>query len=496
MKQNNKYKRDVVEVDYVGKIPPQVIELEKAVLGALLIQSDAIYDVIGIIKSESFYRQEHQEIFSAIKLLANVCFPIDLITVSNKLKELGKLDIVGGEVYLSELTDRVATSAHLITHARIVQQKYIQRELIRVSAEIQRKAFDDTEDLQDIVNFSEQEMFKVTDINISKDISCISDLMSRSIRKLEERSMSKNSLSGTPSGFTSIDRVTNGFKDSNLIIVAARPSMGKTAWALNVVRNIAVDFNKPVAFFSLEMSEQEITDRFLISETNIDGSKFKTGKLSDTEWSSVEVVGSKLEKAPIFIDDTAALSIFELRSKVRKLVRNEGIKVVVIDYLQLMSGGGEYRGQREQEVSQISRGLKSLAKEMNIPIIALSQLNRSVESRGGNKRPQLSDLRESGAIEQDADVVIFLHRPEYYGIKQDEEGNSTIGLAEIIISKYRDGHTGIVRLRFNGSVVKFSDYDRDDIVIEEADVKEQRIETNDDIPMNRSFYDKDDEIPF
>lgn len=476
-----------------GKMPPQAIDMEKAVLGAILVQADAIHDVISVIRSESFYVDAHREIFTAMKLLSYVCEPIDIITVSNKLRNLEKLEVVGGEIYLSELTDRIGTAAHIVTHARIIQQKYIQRELIRVSAEIQKKAFDDSEDLEDVINFAEAEMYKVTDVNITKEAKSLVELIVGRIDSLEKRASEKNNFSGVPSGFTAIDRVTNGFKDSNLIILAARPSMGKTALSLNIARNMAIDFNIPVAFFSLEMSEAELTDRLIVSETEIDGNKFKIGKLADYEWTAIENNIPKLEKAPLFVDDTAGMSIFELRSKLRKLVRLSGVKAAVVDYLQLMNAGSDFKGNRETEVSFISRNLKQIAKELDIPIIALSQLNRSVESRGGNKRPQLSDLRESGAIEQDADMVIFIHRPEYYGITQDEEGNDTRGLAEVIISKYRDGNTGIVRLKFNNNIVKFRDYDRENIISEPiADNRISKVENNDDIPTNYDF----DNSPF
>lgn len=493
---NNKYKQNQdreASIDTLnaifGKMPPQAVDMEKSVLGALLIQSDAIYDVVGIISEKSFYAIEHQKIFLAIKQLAQVCSPIDIITTSNKLRSNGDLESIGGELYLSQLTDSVATASHLEFHAKLVQQKFIQRELIRAAAEIQRKAYDDSEDLQDVIDYAEKEIFKVTDVNVAKEANKLSDLIIKSIEKLEERSMSDKAFSGLPSGFTALDRITNGFKDSNLIILAARPSMGKTALSLNIARNIAIDFGKPVLFFSLEMSEIELSDRVLVAETEILSNRYKSGKLLDYEWSAIETATAKLMNAPLFIDDTPSLSIYELRSKARKLQRTEGLSAVVVDYLQLLNAGSDFRGNREGEISFISRSLKAMAKELNVPVIALSQLNRLVESRAGNKRPQLSDLRESGAIEQDADVVMFVHRPEYYGILQDEDGNSLAGLAEIVISKYRDGQVGIIRLKFDGSIVKFKDID-DYSTLSKTETKESKPETNNDIPTNTDFYEQ------
>lgn len=439
-----------------GKLPPQAVEVEEAVLGALMLERDAYVTVADIIDTPSFYKEEHQKIFEAIKKLSGNEKPVDLLMVTQELKDRNQLDEIGGPGYITQLTRRVASAAHIEFHARIIAQKFIQRELIRVSSEIQTRSYDDTMDVDDLIDFSESSLFQIAEGNIKKETVPIKPVLNEAILQIEKARNQKDGLSGVPSGFTALDRITSGWQKTDLIIVAARPSMGKTAFVLSMARNMAVDHNKSVALFSLEMSSLQLVTRLIASETEIGSHKLKTGTLEDWEWEHLNRKISNLDKAPIFIDDTPALSIFEFRAKCRRLKMQHDIQVVIVDYLQLMTAGSDNRGSREQEVSTISRSLKAIAKELNIPILALSQLNRSVESREG-KRPQLSDLRESGAIEQDADIVLFIHRPEYYGITDDENGNSLHGVAEIIIAKHRNGATGDVHLSFKKELAKFSD---------------------------------------
>jgi len=445
-------------IDTFGKIPPQALDIEKAILGALMIQNDAIYTAFDIITSESFYNSEHGTIYNAIVDLSNKGQKIDILTVANQLRANDQLNAVGGEVYLSDLTNRVATSAHLEEHCRIVEQKHIQRKLITAASEIQKRSFDENEDVAELVNFAEKQIFDVTDTSLTTELQTATNLITESLMDLETRSKSENNLIGIPIGFTDIDRATSGLQAPDLIIIAARTSMGKTALALNIARNIAIEFNHKVAVFSLEMSAKQLSDRLIIAETEIDSHTYRTGKLNGGEWDLIEKKTSILCNDNLKIDDKAGISVYELASKCRKLKRTSGLEAVIIDYIQLMTAGKDFKGNREQEVSTISRKLKQLAKELNIPIIALSQLNRAVENRG-DKRPQLSDLRESGAIEQDADMVIFLHRPEYYGILEDDKGNSTQGLAEIILAKYRNGATEIIKLKFIKRLIKFANYE-------------------------------------
>ncbi len=450
-------KNPAIARDY-GKIPPQALDLEEAVLGAIMLEKDAILSVLDILEPGSFYKEAHQQIYSAAQLLSQQEKPIDLLTMTEELRRQEKLESVGGVVYIAQLTSRVGSAAHLEYHARIVAQKYIQRELIRVSSDIQERAFDETSDVDDLLDYSERELLNIAEGHIKKETVRINSLLKTAIEQIEEAGKRKDSLSGVPSGFTRLDRITSGWQNSDLIIIAARPSMGKTAFVLSMARNMAVDHDRPVAFFSLEMSSIQLVNRLIIGETQLPSDKIRTGRLENYEWEQLEYKIKDLEKAPIYVDDTPAISIFEFRAKCRRLKQKYNIQAVVIDYLQLMTGSKD-SGSREQEVSNISRSLKSVAKELDIPIIALSQLNRSVEMRSGNKRPQLSDLRESGAIEQDADLVIFIHRPEYYGLDVDEDGNSLKGVAEIIVAKHRNGATGDVHLKFVREFAKFVNLD-------------------------------------
>ena len=441
----------------LGKLPPQAIDLEEAVLGAIMLEKDAILQVIDILKPESFYKDEHQKVFQAIVDLTSANKAIDLLTVTEELRKKKQLYEIGGPVYITQLTLRVASAAHVEFHARIVAQKHIQRELIRVSSEIQTRAFDESTDVDDLLDFSEAELFNIAQGNIKKESQKVNVLIKEAIMQMEEASKRADSLIGIPSGFTKLDRMTNGWQNSDLVIIAARPSMGKTAFVLSMARNMAVEHNRAVAIFSLEMASLQLVNRLIVSETELPSNRIRNGKLADFEWEQLDYKIKRLVEAPIYIDDTPAISIFELRAKCRRMKRQHNVEIIIIDYLQLMSGTSDNRGSREQEVSTISRALKSIAKELDIPIIALSQLNRAVEIRAGNKRPQLSDLRESGSIEQDADMVLFIHRPEIYGFTEDENGNSLRGIAEIILAKHRNGPIGDIQLKFIKELAKFTD---------------------------------------
>ncbi len=445
-----------------GKVPPQAIDMEEAVLGAIMLEKEAVITILDILKPESFYKDSHRKIFKAISDLSAREFPVDLYTVTEELRAHNELESVGGPVYLSQLTSKVVSAANVDYHARIVAQKYIQRELIRVSSEIQTRSFDDTWDVTELLDYSENELFQIAEGNIKREVSPINIVIKEAIKEIEEAGKREDALVGTPSGFTKLDRLTSGWQKSELIIIAARPSMGKTALALSMARNMAIDHRKNVAIFSCEMSSIQLVNRLIIAETDIPGDKIRNGRLSEEEWKQLDTRIKKLVQAPIFIDDTPAISIFELRAKCRRLMAQHKLDIVIVDYLQLMSGP-DNAGSREQEVSNISRSLKSIAKELNVPIIALSQLNRSVEMRGGTKRPLLSDLRESGAIEQDADMVVFIHRQEKFGIMTFEDGTSTKGIAEIILAKNRNGPVDDVRLKFREEKAQFVDIEDFDL---------------------------------
>ncbi|MCK0125133.1 replicative DNA helicase [Gelidibacter salicanalis] len=444
-----------------GKIPPQAIDLEEVVLGAMMIDKKGVDEVIDILSPDAFYKDAHKHIFEAIFKLFENSEPVDLLTVSSQLKKDAKLDLVGGDFYLISLTQRVSSSAHIEFHARIILQKFIQRSLIKISNEIIEEAYDETKDVFDLLDQAEAKLYEVTQGNIKKSTETAQSLVIQAKKKIEDIS-NKEGLSGIPSGFDKLDKLTSGWQESDLIIVAARPGMGKTALTLSMARNIAVTHNIPVAFFSLEMASVQLITRLISSETGLSSEKLRTGKLEKHEWEQLNVKVKALEKAPLFIDDTPSLSIFDLRAKARRLASQYGIKMIIIDYLQLMTAGGSQKGgNREQEISTISRNLKALAKELSVPVIALSQLSRAVETRGGSKRPLLSDLRESGAIEQDADIVSFIYRPEYYKIDEwdDEERSPTEGQAEFIIAKHRNGGLENIRLKFIGHLGKFDNLD-------------------------------------
>ncbi len=439
-----------------GKLPPQAIEVEHAVLGAIMIDKDAFPAVMEILSEESFYVQSHQSIFAAMIQLFEDSKPIDMLTVAEQLRKDGALDMVGGPVALIDLTNKVASSANIEFHARILAQKHIQRELITVSNSIIEEAYEDTTDVFDLLDESEQKLFSITQNNLGRKTQSMSAVLAKVMKNLETLSEKDDSMTGITSGYTEIDKVTSGWQRSDLIILAARPGMGKTALTLNMARNAAVA-GMPVAIFSLEMSNEQLVSRIISSEIELEGKKIRNGDLSESEWKILHNKINDLEKMQIYIDDTPGINSFELRAKCRRLKKQYDIQLIIIDYLQLMTGGGSKTGNREQEISSISRALKSLAKELNVPVIALSQLNRSVEVRGGDKRPVLSDLRESGAIEQDADIVTFIYRPEYYGLEfwNDENEEPCAGQAEFIIAKHRNGELKNIRLKFIKEYAKF-----------------------------------------
>ena len=453
-KQTQEKNLDSLGLD-MGKKPPQALDIEEAVLGALMLEPNLVPDTMEIINTGCFYKDAHRKIFNAIKTLSDKHYPVDLLTVSDELKRTGDLEVVGGNAFLSQLSMRISSAAHLEYHSKLLLQKYIQRELISISYEVQKDSFDDNIPVDDLLDATQQKIFSLTERNIKRESRPVKSVIEEAINELHNSQLKPDGLSGVRSGYTSLDKVTLGWQPSDLIILAARPSMGKTAFVLTMARNMAVEHNIPVAFFSLEMSSLQLVKRLMISETGLPADKIKGGKkLEDYEWTQINTRLAQLIKAPLYIDDTPSLSIYELRSKARRLVLNAGVKAIVINYLQLMSGPPELRGMREQEVSAISRSLKAIAKELNVPVIALSQLSRAVETRGGNKRPQLSDLRESGAIEQDADIVIFIHRQDYYGLTEDP---AMAGVTDIIIAKHRNGAVCDVSMRFRHSEVKFVD---------------------------------------
>ena len=441
-----------------AKIQPQAKELEEVVLGAMMVEKSAVNAVIDVLQPESFYVEAYGEVFRAIQTLFNNSEPIDLLTVTEQLRKDGKLDMLGGSHQVASLTSRVASSANVEFHARIIAQKHIQRELIRVSNAIIEKAYDETSDVFDLLDEAESKLFEVAEGNIRKSYESMSTVMRQALDDIEAARNNEDGVSGVPSGFHDLDKITGGWQRSDMIVLAARPGMGKTAFVLSMARNMAVDHDMPVAVFSLEMSAVQLVQRLISSETEINSDKFRKGNLEEHEYQQLHSRCGKLSKAPLFIDDTPGLNIFELRAKCRRLKAQHGIDMVIIDYLQLMSAGSD-KGNREQEISSISRSIKGIAKELDVPIIALSQLSRNVETRGGDKRPLLSDLRESGAIEQDADIVAFIYRAEYYGITEHPDGIDTAGLGELILAKHRHGALDTIKMKFVKNLAKFANYD-------------------------------------
>lgn len=444
-----------------GKLPPQAMELEEAVLGALMIEKDALTSVVDILQPSSFYKEAHQRIYNAILQLFGKSEPIDMLTVTTQLRSNGELEFIGGASYLVKLTNKVNSAANIEFHARIITQSAIKRDMIKIAGEILKDAYEDTTDVFNLLDKIEQNFFEISERNIRKNYADASTIMRATIEELEKKKNNKDGLTGVASGFTALDRITSGWQNTELTIIAARPAMGKTAFVVSAMRNAAVEWGIPVAMFSLEMSATQLMLRLISAEAEIDSNKLRKGKLENHEWVQLHQKIKNLSSAPIYIDDTPALSILEMRAKCRRLKAQFDIGLVIIDYLQLMTAdsGGGGKGNREQEIAAISRAMKNLAKEINVPVIALSQLSRAVETRGGDKRPQLSDLRESGSIEQDADMVMFLYRPEYYKITQDEQGNSTEGVGEVIIAKNRSGDVDTVKLKFIGKYTKFTDLD-------------------------------------
>ena len=482
-------------ISKLGKLPPQAVEVEEAVLGALMLEKNALTAVIDILSPDAFYKDTHKMIYKVIQSLFAKSEPVDIITVTNELKKTGQIDVVGGAFFITQLTNRVASAANIEFHARIILQKHIQRELIRISTEIANEAYHETTDVLELLDRAEKNLFSITEGNIRRSFSDMRSIIKQAIEQIENARKNESGITGVPSGFTDLDRLTSGWQKSDLIILAARPGMGKTAFVLSLARNAAVEFRRPVALFSLEMSSVQLVNRLISAETELSGEKLKKGNLADYEWEQLTSKITKLTDAPIYIDDTPALSIFELRAKCRRLKAQKDIQMIIIDYLQLMTSQSDNRsGNREQEISTISRSLKSIAKELEVPVIALSQLSREVEKRGGDKRPLLSDLRESGAIEQDADMVAFIYRPEYYNITQDEQGQPLDGVAEIIMAKHRNGSLGTVKLKFINKLARFSDLDGneyfdDSIVTDMAD-------SSNSIIRESRMNNMDEDMPF
>ena len=490
MAKTTRPKKKEVSIDAIGietgKVPPQAVDVEEAVLGAMMIEPNCVPDVLDSLTADCFYKEANRKVFMAISSLSSEHQPVDIYTVSEELKRQGSIDEIGGPYYLSLLSSRVGAAAHVEYHVKILLQKYIQRELITISAEMQRDSFDDSIPVDDLLDNSQSKLFELAERNMKRATLPVQDVIKDTVAEIEANQDRTDGLSGLPSGFTGIDKITLGWQASDLVIIAARPAMGKTAFVLTMARNMAVDHRIPVAFFSLEMSSKQLVKRLLVSETGLSSEKIRGGKkLLDYELVQLHERIKDLTTAPLFIDDTRSISVYELRSKARRLVRNAGVKLIIIDYLQLMTGPPELRGMREQEVSNISRSLKAIAKELDIPVIALSQLSRAVETRGGNKRPQLSDLRESGAIEQDADIVMFIHRPEYYGTESE---TSVQGEAQVIIAKHRNGSTADVPMRFRASEARFVDANDDGFISPDDDIEGYRgVESS----MNNSEFDAD-----
>jgi len=441
----------------LGKLPPQALDLEEAVLGALMLEKNALTAVVEFLRPEHFYADAHNLIYTAIIDLFKASDPVDMRTVVAQLRKNGKLELVGGAYAIAELTSKVSSAANIEYHARIIIEMAIKRNLIQIASQVHHDAYEDTNDVFELLDKTEQSIYKIADANLRKNYDSMKALMFQATKEIQEKRNHKDGLTGVPSGFSRLDRITSGWQKSDLIIIAARPGMGKTAFVVSALRNAAVDFNFPVAIFSLEMASIQLVNRLISAEAELESEKIRKGNIQEFEWQQLVHKTNRLSTAPIFIDDTPALSILELRAKCRRLKAEHNIQLIVVDYLQLMKG--EMGGNREQEIASISRALKGVAKELNVPVIALSQLSRGVETRGGDKRPQLSDLRESGSIEQDADIVMFLYRPEYYKITVDEDGMPTQGMAEVLIAKNRNGSLDNVKLKFIGKYTKFADFD-------------------------------------
>lgn len=479
-------------VNEIGRQQPQALDFEEAVLGACLIEKDAFGLVGETLNPSSFYDTKHQLIYHALQQLATENKPIDVLTVTNQLRANGELDDAGGMYYIAELSQKVLSSAHIEYHAQIIAQKALARQMITFASGVLRDAFDDGQDVNELMQKAQGYLFELSKTSMKKDFTQIDPVIKEAFELLHKAAGNVDGMSGIPSGFDKLDAITNGWQKSDLIIIAARPAMGKTAFVLSMAKNIAVNYKIPVAMFSLEMSNVQLVNRLIVNVCEISGDKIRSGKLDPYEWTQLDTKINELYNAPLYIDDTPSLSVFELRSKARRLVKEHGVQMIIIDYLQLMNASGMSYNSRQEEVSTISRSLKQLAKELSIPIIALSQLNRGVENRPAtednpdNKRPQLSDLRESGAIEQDADMVCMIHRPEYYHLYKDAKGQPTKGVAEIIIAKHRNGQVGDVRLKFVSDYARFANID--EAVF--APVGDEPV------PIMSSMNTVDDEDPF
>lgn len=445
------------------RIPPQALEAEMSVLGAMLIEDDVFAKLLEILDSTCFYKAAHQKIFTAAIKLFEKNEPIDVITVSNQLQQAGELEAIGGSYYLTQLAESIPSAANAEYYAKIVLEKALLRKLIATCVDIADESYEGRNDAYDLIDKAEQKIFTLRKNRDRRGFTPISPILHQTFETIDRFSHSKSGVTGVPSGFRRLDELLSGFQKSDLIIVAGRPSMGKTALCLNITRNAAVIHRIPVGFFSLEMANYQLAMRMLCSEAKVDSHKLRTGRLSEDEWPNLSLKVGVLADAPIFIDDTPAINVLEIRSKARRLKVEHDIGLIIVDYLQLAHGVGRFEN-RQIEISQISQSLKALAKEIDVPVIALSQLSRAVESRP-DKRPQLSDLRESGAIEQDADVVMFIYRPEVYGAVDENER----GMAEIIVGKQRNGPTGMVKVAFKHEYILFTDlapeyYDEEEAV--------------------------------
>ena len=453
---NKKPEKTLPEI--MGKVPPRDTELEEVVLGALMLEKDAYMNVCDTLVPDSFYDPVNQLIYDAIQTLGLSQRPIDMMTVTDQLRQNGTLEKVGGPVHITELTSRVYSTAHIEFHAKIIAQKYLARRIIRYAAELEERAFDESIDVSDLMQDAESKLFEISQTQLKREVTQIDPVLNQALEQIQTAKNSESGISGLPTGYDDLDRMTSGWQNSDLIIIAGRPAMGKTALVLTMAKNMAIDFSIPVGIFSLEMPNVQLVKRIISNIAEVDADKITSGRLSDDDLDRINHRLRSAYKAPLYLDETPGLSITEMRTKARRLVKENGVRIIIIDYLQLMTAGGGRFGSREQEVSTISRSLKALAKELNIPIIALSQLNRGNESRE-DKRPMLSDLRESGAIEQDADIVCFIHRPEYYTkATEDAQGNDIRGLAELIVAKHRNGATRDITLSFNAEYTRFMDF--------------------------------------
>ena len=459
-RQRNNGKKGSSPIDpNFAHVQPQAVEIERVVLGALMVDSDAFSVVSELLKPETFYEPRHQKIYEAIRNMNMDERPVDIMTLNDELSKMGEIDKVGGVDYLMEISSQVASAAHVESHARILAEKYMQRQLIHFAGDIETKAYDSSVDVDELMQQAEGSLFQISQNNMKQDFTQVAPVVKNAVEILQRAASNKGGLTGIPTGYVGMDEITSGWQASDLVIIAGRPAMGKTSFALSIAKNVAVDYGVPIGFFSLEMNNVQLVNRLISNVCEVSGRKILNGQLDPSDWERLDKRIGRLTDAPIYVDDTPGLSVFELRTKARRLVREKGVKIIMIDYLQLMNANGMKFGSRQEEVSTISRSLKGLAKELDIPVLALSQLSRNVENREGleGKRPQLSDLRESGAIEQDADMVLFVHRPEYYHIYQDEKGNDLHGMAQIIIAKHRKGSTGDVLLNFRGEFTRFQD---------------------------------------